>query len=89
MAHKSQSLRGIAKLSFCLVACVFIIELKKTLIDKNPKMYDYLEVLNQVQAFFGVFFFIKSRKIHFRGCLTSLGNDEILECFALNARIWG
>ena len=75
-------------MSFCLVACVFIIELKKTLIDKNPKMYDYLEVLNQVQAFLGVFF-IKSRKIHFRGYLTSLGNDEILECFALNARIWG
>ena len=87
MAHKSQSLRGIAKLSFCLVACVFIIELKKTLIDKNPKMYDYLEVTNQGHAFLG--FFIRSRKIYFRGCLASLGNDEILECFALNARIWG
>ena len=62
MAHKSQSLRWIAKLSFCLVACVFIIELKKTLIDKNPKMYDYLEVLNQVQAFFGVFLLSKVGK---------------------------
>ena len=84
MAHKSQSLRGIAKLSFCLVACVFIIELKKTLIDKNPKMYDYLEVLNQGQAFF-----IRSRKIHFRGYLASLGNDEILECFCIKCQDLG
>ena len=50
-------------------------------------MYDYSKVLNQGQAFLG--FFIRSRKIHFRGCLASLGNDGILKCFALNARIWG
>ena len=60
MAHESQSLRGITRLSFWLVACVFIIELREALIDKNPRMSDYLEVLNQGQAFLG--FFIKSRK---------------------------
>ena len=62
-------------------------ELREALIDKNPKTYDYSEMLNQGQAFLG--FLIKSRKIHFRGCLASLGNDGILECFALNAKIWG
>ena len=50
-------------------------------------MYDYSEVMNQGQAFLG--FFIRSRKIYFRGYLAFLGNDEILECFALNARIFG
>ena len=87
MSNESQSLRGVARLSFWLVAYVFIMELMEALIDKNPKTYDYLEVPNQGLAFLG--FFIRSRKIHFRGCLASLGNDEILECFALNAKIWG
>ena len=41
--------------------------------------------MNQSQAFLG--FLIRSRKIHFRGCFAFLGNDEILERFALNARI--
>ena len=41
--------------------------------------------MNQSQAFLE--FFIRSRKIHFRGCFAFLGNDEILERFALNARI--
>ena len=43
--------------------------------------------MNQSQAFLG--FFIRSRTIHFRGCFAFLGNDEILERFALNARIIG
>ena len=50
-------------------------------------MYDDSEVMNQSQAFLG--FFIRSRKIHFRGCFAFLGNDGILECFALNAMILG
>ena len=50
-------------------------------------MYDDSEVMNQSQAFLG--FFIRSRKIHFRGCFAFLGNDGILECFALNAKISG
>ena len=79
MANESQSLRGVATLSFWLVAYVFIMELREALIDKNPKTYDHSEVLNQGLAFLG--FLIRSRKIHFRGCLTSLGNDGILECF--------
>ena len=58
-------------------------ELREAFIDNNPKTYDYSEVLNQGQAFF-----IRSRKIHFRGCLASLGNDGILELFALNAKIF-
>ena len=48
-------------------------------------MYDNSEVMNQSQAFLG--FFIRSRKIHFRGCFAFLGNDGILECFAFNAMI--
>ena len=34
-------------------------------------------------------FFIRSRKIHFSGCFAFLGNDGIIELFALNARILG
>ena len=52
MANESQSLRGVARLSFWLVACVFIMEHKEAFIDKNPKTYDYSKVLNQGQAFF-------------------------------------
>ena len=51
------------------------------------KTYDHSEVMNQSQAFLG--FFIRSRKIHFSGCFALLGNDGILERFALNARILG
>ena len=43
------------------------------------------EVMNKSQASLG--FLLRSRKIHFRGCFAFLGNDEILELFALNARI--
>ena len=87
MSNESQSLRGVARLSFWLVAYVFIMELMEALIDKNPKTYDYLEVPNQGLAFLG--FFIRSRKIHFRGCLASLGNDEILECFCIKRQDLG
>ena len=59
-------------------------EHREAFIDKNPKTYDYSKVLNQGQAFF-----IRSRKIHFRGYFVFLGNDGILEHFALNARILG
>ena len=87
MANESQSLRGVATLSFWLVANVFIMELRDALIDKNPKTYDYSKVLNQGLAFLG--FLIRSRKIHFRGCLASLGNDGILECFCIKCQDLG
>ena len=50
-------------------------------------MCDQSEVMNQSQASLG--FLLRSRKIHFRGCFAFLGNDGILELFALNARILG
>ena len=59
-------------------------EHREAFIDKNPKTYDYSEVLNQGQAFF-----IRSRKIYFRGCLASLGNDGILECFCIKCQDLG
>ena len=59
-------------------------EHREAFIDKNPKTYDYSEVLNQGQAFL-----IRSRKIHFKGCLASLGNDEILECFCIKCQDLG
>ena len=59
-------------------------EHREAYIDKNPKTYDYSEVLNQGQAFL-----IRSRKIHFRGCLASLGNDGILECFCIRCQDLG
>ena len=43
--------------------------------------------MNQSQAFLG--FLLRSRKIHLGGCFAFLGNDGILELFALNARILG
>ena len=60
---------------------------EKHLLTTVQKMCDNSEVMNQSQAFLG--FFIRSRKIHFRGCFAFLGNDGILELFALNARILG
>ena len=51
------------------------------------KTYDHSKVMNQSQAFLR--FLIRCRKIHFRGCFSFLGNDGILERFALNARILG
>ena len=61
--------------------------LEKHLLTRIQKTCDHSKVMNQSQAFLG--FFIRSRKIHFRGCFAFLGNDEILELFALNARILG
>ena len=61
--------------------------LEKHLLTRIQKTYDHSKVMNQSQAFLG--FFIRNRKIHFRGCFAFLGNDEILERFALNARILG
>ena len=61
--------------------------LEKYLLRRIQKMYHHSEVMNQSQAFLG--FFIRSRKIHFRGCFAFLGNDGILQRFALNARILG
>ena len=78
MENRPRVSEGVAKSPFWLVACVFIMELREAFIDKNPKTYDYLEVLNQGQAFF-----IRSRKIHFRGYLAFLGNDGILEYFCI------
>ena len=60
---------------------------EKHLLTKIQKTCDHLEVMNQSQASLG--FLLRSRKIHFRGCFAFLGNDEILELFALNAKILG
>ena len=60
---------------------------KKHLLTKLQKMCDHSEVMNQSQASLG--FLLKSRKIHLGGCFAFLGNDGILEFFALNARILG
>ena len=54
---------------------------------KLEKTCDHSKVMNQSQASLG--FLLRSRKIHLGGCFAFLGNDEILELFALNARILG
>ena len=61
--------------------------LEKHLLTKLQKMCNHSEVMNQSQASLG--FLLRSRKIHLGGCFAFLGNDEILELFALNARIFG
>ena len=48
-------------------------------------MCDHSKVMNQSQASLG--FLLRSRRIHLGGCFAFLGNDGILELFALNARI--
>ena len=58
---------------------------EKHLLTKIQKTCDHLEVMNQSQASLG--FLLRSRKIHFRGCFAFLGNDGILELFALNVKI--
>ena len=58
---------------------------EKYLLTKFQKTCDYSEVMNQSQASLG--FLLRSRKILLGGCFAILGNDEILELFALNARI--
>ena len=61
--------------------------LEKHLLTKLQKMCNHSEVMNQSQASLG--FLLRSRKIHLGGCFAFLGNDGILELFALNARILG
>ena len=58
---------------------------EKHLLTKLQKTCDHSEVMNQSQAYLG--FLLRSRKIHLGGCFSFLGNDGILELFALNARI--
>ena len=58
---------------------------EKHLLTKIQKTCDHLEVMNQSQASLG--FLLRSREIHFRGCFAFLGNDGILELFALNVKI--
>ena len=60
---------------------------EKHLLTKLQKMCDHSEVMNQSQASLG--FLLRSRKIHLRGCFAFLGNDGILELFALNTWILG
>ena len=60
---------------------------KKHLLTKLQKTCDHSEVMNQSQASLG--FLLRSRKIHLGGCFAFLGNEGILELFALNARILG
>ena len=61
--------------------------LEKHLLTKLQETCDHLEVMNQNQVSLG--FLLRSRKIHLGGCFAFLGNDGILELFALNARILG
>ena len=60
---------------------------EKHLLTKLQKTCDQSKVMNQSQASLG--FLLRSRKIHLGGCYAFLGNDGILEFFALNARILG
>ena len=60
---------------------------EKHLLTKLQKTCDHSKMMNQSQASLG--FLLRSRKIHLGGCFAFLGNDEILELFALNARILG
>ena len=60
---------------------------EKHLLTRVQKTYDHSEVMNQSQASLG--FLLRSKKIHLGGCFAFLGNDGILELFALNAKILG
>ena len=60
---------------------------EKHLLTKFQKTCDHSGVMNQSQASLG--FLLRSRKIHLGGCFAFLGNDGILQLFALNARILG
>ena len=60
---------------------------EKHLLTKLQKTCDHSEVMNQRQVSLG--FLLRSRKIHLGGCFAFLGNNGILELFALNARILG
>ena len=59
--------------------------LEKHLLTKLQETCGHSEVMYQSQASLG--FLLRSRKIHLGGCFAFLDNDEILELFALNARI--
>ena len=61
--------------------------LEKHLLTKLQEARGHSEVMNQSQA--SLWFLLRSRKIHLGGCFAFLGNDGILEFFALNARILG
>ena len=61
--------------------------LEKHLLTKLQEMCGHSEVMNQSQASLG--FLLRSKKIHLGGCFAFLGNDGILELFALNVRILG
>ena len=60
---------------------------EKHLLKKLQETCDHLKVMNQSQA--PLRFLLRSRKIHLGGYFAFLDNDEILELFALNARILG
>ena len=60
---------------------------ERHLLTKLQKTCDHSEVMNQSQASLG--FLLRSRKIHLGGCFAFLGNDGILEAFALNVWILG
>ena len=60
---------------------------EKHLLTKLQETCGHSEVMYQSQASLG--FLLRSRKIHLGGCFAFLGNDGILELFALNARILG
>ena len=60
---------------------------EKHLLTKLQETCGHSEVMNQSQASLG--FLLRNRKIHLGGCFAFLGNDGILEIFALNARILG
>ena len=61
--------------------------LEKHLLTKLQETCGHSEVMYQSQASLG--FLLRSRKIHLGGCFAFLGNDGILEFFALYARILG
>ena len=60
---------------------------EKNLLTKLQKTCDHSEVMNQSQTSLGIL--LRSWKIHLVGCFAFLGNDGILELFALNTRILG
>ena len=60
---------------------------EKHLLTKLQKTCDHSKVMNQSQT--SLRFLLRSRKIYLGGCFAFLGNDRILELFALNVRILG
>ena len=58
---------------------------REAFIDKLQKTCDHSKVMSQSQA--SLRFLLRSRKIHLGGSFAFLGNEGILEFFALNAKI--